>query len=104
MAKAIEQIVETYVRYNSPTECLRNERPRHQFNDLSHPPGHDDAWQDPSTASVSRTGFVTLLGKAELGYSQIQDRPVLDSKIQFNGLGGLRNHIRNRAGLPHRHF
>jgi len=36
MAKAIEQIVETYVRYNSPTECLRNERPRHQFNEFHH--------------------------------------------------------------------
>ena len=29
---------------DSPTECLRNETPHHQFNDLSHPPGHDDAW------------------------------------------------------------
>jgi len=47
MAKAIEQIVETYVRYNSPTECLRNERPRHQFNDLSHPPGHDERMVRP---------------------------------------------------------
>jgi hypothetical protein len=28
----------------APTECLRNETPRLQFNDLSHPPGHDDAW------------------------------------------------------------
>ena len=30
---------------------------------------------------------------AELGHSEIQNRPLLDSKTEFNGIGGLRAHI-----------
>src|ERR1700738_3020498 len=39
---------------------------------------------------------------AELGHSRIQSRPLLPSKTEFNRIGELRNHIRNRAGVTPR--
>jgi hypothetical protein len=52
-------------------------------------------------SNTDSTRFPVL---AELGHSPIQNRPLLDSKTEFNGLGGLRNHIRNRAALLPRHI
>jgi hypothetical protein len=37
---------------------------------------------------------------AELDHWRIHSRPLSASKIEFNGIGELRNHIRNRAGVP----
>jgi hypothetical protein len=36
---------------------------------------------------------------AEIGHSRIRNRPLSASKTEFNGIGELRNHIRNRAGV-----
>src|SRR3981081_223162 len=38
--------------------------------------------------------WLPLAGAVSFGHSQIQNRPLMDSKTEFNSLGGLRNHIR----------
>jgi hypothetical protein len=36
---------------------------------------------------------------AKFANSQIQNRPLLDSKTEFNGVGGLRTYLRNCVGV-----